>query len=176
MRNVIVAIGATAGLLALSSTALAEERFSLRAGAGLAEPAGGDFEDDVGFSIGASWHFLPWLSAEVGYNDFGTFESNQEFEGDVIKVSGDSLEIGLTAHMDFGGSGVYGQVRLGGHQWDMKARNVALSAKDDGTDLYYGAGIGYRFDSGLGLVLGYDRYEVGDGDIDRVSLGVDFRF
>ena len=176
MRNAIVAVGATAGLLAFSSLALADDRFSLRAGAGLAEPAGGDFEDDLGFLAGASWHFLPWLSAEIGYNDFGSFKSKEQLEGGAIKVSGDSFEVGLAAHLEFGDSGIYGQARLGGHRWDMKAREVTFAVRDDGTDLYYGAGVGYRFDSGLGVLLAYDRYEVGDGDLNRVSLGIDFRF
>lgn len=176
MRNALMAVGVAAGLFTMASTAVAEDRFSLRAGVGLAEPAGGDFEDDVGFSVGAGWNFLPWLSAEVGYNDFGTFRSKEEFDGGTVRVSGDSLEFGLVAQGEFGGSGVFGQVRLGGHKWDMQASDADFEVEDDGTDLYYGAGVGYRFDSGLGLVLGYDRYEVGDGDIDRVSLGVEYRF
>jgi len=176
MRNVIVAVGAAAGLLAFSSLALAEDRFSLRAGAGLAEPVGGAIKDDVGFLVGASWHLLPWLSAEVGYNDFGTFKSKERLEGGAIKVSGDSFEIGFAAHMDFGDTGIFGQARLGGHRWDMKAQDVTFSLRDDGTGLYYGAGVGYRFDSGLGVLLAYDRYEVGDGDLNRISLGVEFRF
>lgn len=171
-----MAAGVAVGLFALASGAVAEERFSLRGGFGLAEPAGGDLEDDVGFSVGASWHFLPHLSAEVGYNDFGSFRSKDELDGGRIRVKGDSLEIVLVAHMDFGDSGAFGQARLGGHEWDMQANDADFDVQDDGTDLYYGAGIGYRLDSGLRLVLGYDRYQVGDGDIDRISLGLDYRF
>ena len=176
MRNAIAAVGATICLLALSSLAVAEDRFSLRAGAGLAEPVGGDFEDDVGFLASVSWHFLPWLSAELGYNDFGSFKGKQQPEGGSLEVSGDAFEIGLAAHMDFGDSGVYGQARLGGHRWDMEARQDTFAVRDEGTDLYYGAGVGYRFDSGLGILLAYDRYEVGDGDLNRVSLGIEIRF
>jgi len=175
MANTFVAIGATAALVAFSTVALAEDRFSLRAGAALAEPAGGDLEDDLGFLAGASWHFLPWLSAEVGYNDFGSFKSKEQLEGSAIRVSGDSFEIGLAAHLDLGDSGIYGQARLGGHRWDMTAKEATFALRDDGTDLYYGAGVGYRFDSGLGVLLAYDRYEVGDGDLNRVSLSIEIR-
>lgn len=176
MRHAIKAIGVAAGLLTLVPAVQADERFSLRASVGLAEPNGGDFDEEVGYSVGAGWRFLPYLSAEVGYNDFGTFEGRQGLSGGPVRVSGDSLEFGLVGRMSLGDSGFFGQARIGGHDWDMHANDADFEVEDGGTDLYYGAAIGYEFDSRFGIALGFDRYEVGDGDIDRISLGGEFRF
>lgn len=53
-----------------------------------------------------------------------------------------------------------------------------FAVRDDGNDVRYGVGVGvgYRFESGPGVLVAYDRYGIGDGDLNRTSLGVSIRF
>jgi OmpA-OmpF porin, OOP family len=156
-----------------SASAADEKGFYLRGLLGQAEVDESSFSDeDTAFSIGGGWRFLPYLSVEGGYSDFGSLEGNSPN----AEFSADSWETGVAAKIPFGESGFFGQARLGYHWWDIDTRFVNGRGSIDGSDPYYGVGVGYDFNPQFGVSLNFDRYEIEDFEIDRIGLGGEFRF
>ncbi len=55
--------------------------------------------------------------------------------------------------------------------------NPPVSSDDDGTDVSYGLGVGYRITNKFGLRIEWEKYEVGDVDeLTFISLGASFGF
>lgn len=162
-------------LCALSAgSAMAAEStgFYLRGMVGQADTDESGLDNDTAFAIGGGWRFLPYLSVEAGYNDFGNFEANRLN----AELGADSWELGMAAKIPFADSGFFGQARVGIHRWDIDSRLGTTRVSVDGNDPYYGVGIGYDFNDQFGLTVSYDRYDVDDFDIDRIGLGGEVRF
>lgn len=157
-----------------AGSALAAETtgFYLRGLVGQADTDESLLDNDTAFSIGGGWRFLPYLSVEGGYNDFGDFDGR----GVSAQLGADSWELGVAAKVPFADSGFFGQARLGVHRWDIDSRLGTTRVSLDGNDPYYGIGVGYDFTEQFGVTLSYDRYDVDDFDIDRIGLGGEVRF
>ena len=96
--------------------------------------------------------------------------------------------MGLASKLPFGDSGFFGQARAGFHKWDVEfevagsfvnipgVTQTLSAASNDGTDPYYGVALGYDFTSQFGVSLNLDQYDTDDGEIDRFSVGGEFRF
>lgn len=156
-----------------TASAADESGFYLRGLVGQAEVDESGFSDeDTVFSIGGGWRFLPYLSVEGGYNEFGDYDSGSPS----AELSSDSWELGIAAKIPFADSGFFGQARVGYHWWDIDSRLGTVRASLDGSDPYYGVGVGYDFNPQFGLSLNFERYEIEDFEIDRIGLGGEFRF
>jgi hypothetical protein len=67
--------------------------------------------------------------------------------------------------------------RIGMHNWDLDgrvtgSRGAATATLGDGTDLIFG--VGYKF--GDLVKIGYDYYKIDDGNINSLSIGLNYKF
>ena len=63
-------------LIANSSLVMAQDGgFYARGLVGQSDIGFSSLDDATAFSIGAGWRFMPHLSVEAGYSDFGDFDS-----------------------------------------------------------------------------------------------------
>lgn len=151
--------------------------------------------EDFAYSVffGYTFDFTDFsLATEVGYVDFG--ENTLVAEGNDFAVAGDgtrtvnfsaeaeSLSVSLIALKELQDDfSVFG--RLGVSQWDVSGQLngqvfnssgaqtgfTSQSASEDGTDLYLGFGLEYKF-----IRVGFDRYEVNDSTTNYLYAGVKF--
>ena len=177
IRHHLLAL-ATASTLLLSSAAQAEGgNFYLYGHLGQAmieERLLVSYEDDSDTSVGVrlGWEVNGWLGVEVGYSNFGEFQSTCCVPGPFQRLDYDTTELGLRGRWAFGDSSWYGVGRAGVHRWD------------DGTgrgsrrDTYYGVGVGYRIDERFSVGVDYDLYQTDNAfrDVDRVGVGVEVAF
>ncbi|OYY61841.1 MAG: hypothetical protein B7Y50_02985 [Hydrogenophilales bacterium 28-61-11] len=54
--------------------------------------------------------------------------------------------------------------------------SAALSGDDDGTDMVYGVGAAYSFTPNLSVRGEWERYDLYDTDVDRLSAGISWNF
>jgi OOP family OmpA-OmpF porin len=68
--------------------------------------------------------------------------------------------------------------KAGIHRWNLDTSLPALTgtADDNNTDPTYGVGAQYRFNDRFSMRTGYDRFEVGDLDVDLVQVQGIYRF
>jgi len=176
--------GAIAGALLLVATSAGaqDSRFYLHGSLGQAsieETGFVRYEDDSDTAIGVrfGWRGRPWLGVELGYSDFGSFDTACPGGGSTCSPitfpdrDFTTTELGLNFRLPFGDSGFYGTGRAGVHDWD-------AGSGDGATDTYYGVGVGYKFAERFGVSLDYDRYDTDNAilDIDRTSVGVEVNF
>lgn len=159
---------------AIPSLAWADDHY-LRAGAGTTAPKTDDVDNSQAWTLGLGWRFSKYFSVEGGYNDLGDYEGTGPAIGGPLNSDITSLEVGMAAKIPFGRSPLFGQARVGVHNWEATVSNFETSSKLDGTDAYYGVGIGYDFSPQFGVVLSYERYATGVHDLDRVMLGFEMR-
>ncbi len=73
---------------------------------------------------------------------------------------------------------VFGKIGL--FLWDAEANDTtggaAFSAKEDGTDLSFGVGVGYHFTRNLGIRAEWEMFDTNDADASLLSVGVLWRF
>lgn len=131
-------------------------------------------EDDTGYKLFAGYTFdgpLVDLGIEGGYVNFG--QPDIDVLGDVLLVDTDGLNLWGIAALDAGPIEIFG--KIGVIAWDVKADFLNASAKDDGTDVGYGAGI--RFDLGAFKLRGeYELYELDSTDLGMFSVGIAYQF
>ncbi|MGQ0798620.1 MAG: porin family protein [Pseudomarimonas sp.] len=135
-----------------------------------------DDDKDTTLAVAFGWRLRPWLAVEFGYNDFGNYQSRcPAAVCPPLLVFRDldytSFELGLNFRVPFGDSGVFGQARAGVHNWD-----VGFGGSN--TDPRYGLGVGYVINDRFDVSLDFDQYQTDNAirDLDRVSVGVDFKF
>ena len=96
-----------------------------------------------------------------------------------LNMSGKSM--GIAAKLGFDITKKFkGFVKGGWHFWDVDL-NLAIgtgaaSTTDDGSDLLLGLGIEYDFNKEVAFIVGYDRYQLDDTDVDFLHAGIKVRF
>lgn len=178
MRKILLvtALGLSASLFSATSHA-ADTGFYAHANIGQTNISGDGGlladDSDTAYGIGFGWRFLPWLAVEAGYNKLGDYRMG--CGGEVCPAvvfptwELDSVELGLAARVPFGDNGMFGQARLGMHNWD-----VGYGGSE--TDPYYGVGVGYSFNDRFSLSLNYDVYRTNEFDVGRAGLGLEVAF
>ena len=182
-------------LFLISSTAAADGGFFIGVSAGKADldETFGTIElpsDDVeitlddeepAWGVFAGYQFSRYVGLRIGYVDFATFD-------DVLDLAGVGDIPGVDFDLDGWTAGVDGYLpvtdwlslvgHLGAITWDAEVQIALLSigVVDEGTDVYYGAGLEFTPVDFLGIEGSYTRYEINDSDIDYLSLGVRFKF
>lgn len=131
-------------------------------------------EDETAYKLFAGYTFdgpILNLGIEGGYVNFG--QPNIDVLGDLLLVDTDGLNLWGIAALDAGPVEIYG--KLGVIAWDVTADYLGLSAKEDGTDVGYGAGV--RFDLGAVKLHGeYELYDLDGADLGMLSIGVAYQF
>ena len=133
-------------------------------------------ESDIGFGIRASYQFSPYVAADVGYFDFGSYSDDYvDGYGDRVtdKVSSEAIKIGVTGFYPVGDSfRLFGRAGLA--FWDAKldvvehdAPEYSISISDSGNDIYFGVGAEYWVNQRLAVGLEYSYL-----DIDAAVVGI----
>jgi len=149
-------------------------------------------EKDTGYSLYAGMPINENLDIEISYQDFG--------EASLSGVSGNQFRVGSTTYQftttatiaaeadSFGIAAkpkynindnitVYG--KLGIHSWEstlsVNAATGSANVTEDGTDIFYGAGIQVAFNN-LSARVGYTIYDLDGEDVDSINAGLAFKF
>ena len=132
------------------------------------------------------------LDIEISYQDFGEASfsgvaGNQFiYEGTTyeftatasVKASADSYGIAAKPKYNINDNiTVYG--KLGLHNWDSEynfsVATANASVSDDGTDIFYGAGIQVAYNN-LSARVGFTIYDLGGDDVDSINAGLAYKF
>ena len=164
------AIAAAVLLTMMAGTAAAAEKGGyLGASYGRASFDNDDFDgSDDGYKIAAGG-YAGIIGGEVGYVNFGNLGGNSD--GPDAKA----WTLAVTAGIPLGEiARVYGKVGYAFAEVD--GQSVTEEIDDDKDNLFYGAGVTFPIASNFALKAEYERYEVGNSDLDMASAGLEFRF
>lgn len=132
-------------------------------------------DDSFASNLSVVYRFTDTLGVEGGYASFGEFENKFDaIEGTAkIKADIDGFNLGLNLIGDLSDTW-YMTGRIGVWMWDGETTlkipgSATLKGDDDGTDLYAGAAIGYKFTPRWHAGLGATYYSV---DLDDSDTGV----
>ena len=149
-------------------------------------------EKDNGYSLYAGLPMNENLDFEVSYNDFGEASlsgvSGNQFILDgttyvfnataTLAVSATSIGFAAKPKVEISeGVVLYG--KLGVHNWDSElsitSTTATANADDDGSDVFYGAGIEVNLANLKGRV-GYSLYDLDGEDVDSINVGLSYNF
>jgi hypothetical protein len=157
------------GALALAASAFAAQANAAGAtiGGSIASSRvnGSNFEgDDVGWKAYAGG-YGKIFGIEGGYVDFG----------DVGGVGDPGLTAwtpALVVGVPVGVVNIYG--KIGEAFYTIEETFLRPEIKDE--EMFYGVGVRAGGETGLGARVEYERFDIGDADVDLVSAGLEFRF
>jgi|TARA_B110001452_G_scaffold205222_1_gene175241 OOP family OmpA-OmpF porin len=149
-------------------------------------------EKDSGYSLYAGMPMSDTMDIEVSYNDFGE-ASLSGVSGNQFSLDGTTYEFNATATLAVKASSIgvaakqkvelsegvmlYGKVGI--HQWDSElsiaSTTATANADEDGTDVFYGAGLELSI-SNLKGRIGYSLYDLDGEDIDSLNIGFIYSF
>lgn len=135
---------------------------------------GNDLRDDrMTWQVYLGANFTDWFGLEAGYVDFGEIDD----EGGFLDANGvtAALAFHIPLHESFSLSVHGGQI-----WWDSTGSAVApldeFEFSADGEDPFYGVGAHFGSGEGVGVNVRYDRYELGEADVDVPSVNLEFGF
>ncbi|SCZ67080.1 outer membrane beta-barrel protein [Thiohalomonas denitrificans] len=131
----------------------------------------GNFDEEWGGKLFGGYQHNRWLGFQLGYAYLGEYEAN----GGDVEVDG--FELAALGHYPITPTtSVFGKV--GAFAWDTSVDGTGVPVSDDsGTDATLGLGAEYSVTEQVGVRLEIERFmDVGDEDIDAISLGVVTRF
>jgi hypothetical protein len=132
-----------------------------------------------GFEIGGGADIHKNFGIEASYINLGTLTINTTLTGPSeslkTEIDGESFAVALVVKGGDDKNTLYG--RIGMHNWDLDgkvtgSRGAATATLGDGTDLIFG--VGYKF--GDLVKIGYDYYKIDDGNINSLSIGLNYKF
>ena len=180
MKGILVCLSLL--LLAVPATAAGKLYVGAGAGKSSAELEGGSSQidfDDTGYIGYVGYRVMRNFSAELSYADFGSPEATVGTTSLDAKLKIAALwavgVLTLTPNVE-----LYG--RLGYGAWDSSVEvrdgvNPPSTTDADGTDLAWGAGLGYNLTPRWGIELDWHNYEVENADgVDFTALTVRYRF
>jgi opacity protein-like surface antigen len=134
------------------------------------------------WAVGVGYTFTPHLGARLMYERSGGFSvRNACPPGQTCpalafqrSADADNWSMVLLPRLALGGGwDLYGTI--GAMRWEIDpgGRSLGRIASDDGTELLYGGGLGYRFRGGAGVELEYQRSAA---DYSALRLGLTYSF
>jgi len=137
---------------------------------------------DTAWKIFGGYMFNRHFGVEGAYVNLGEASYSGNFFGS--PVTGGKVEVtgfnvaALGSYPINEQFSVFGKIGL--FLWDAEASDttggVPFSAKEDGTDLSFGVGLGYNFTRNLGVRLEWEMFEAADADATLLSIGIAWRF
>ena len=200
-RIVILVFGG--GLAGLSSAEASEERFYIGINYGMSKYDTGISnltgsakldEEDSAIKIYGGFEFNDWFALELHHVDLGeaTLKGNtgDQFmlDGDLFvfavdnaKLTFEGTSIGLSAVFKLPVSEtIMPYIKAGLQQWDAKVSasspGISSSISDDGTDPFFGLGLGIALSDNFSVRGEYERYTFDEDDVEYLSAGVVYRF
>jgi len=139
-------------------------------------------ERDTAGKLFAGYQFTSNWGIEAFYADFGEADAKGTIGASpaTAEFDADGFGVAATATWDINEQfSVFG--KLGLLRWDVDGKasiGAASAAGDDsGTDIMFGAGIGYSFTESLGVRVEWERFnDVADADIDLITGGIVYSF
>lgn len=147
-------------------------------------------DTDTGYSIGLGYEFNKYVALEAGYANLGEASAsyadsrgsaNASVEADGYYL-GPKLTLPVTDKFAiFGKMGLFVWKADGRASGTGAFASPTVSASDDGTDLYFGVGMGYDVTDTLSVKAEWTRFrfdggESSDTDVDFISAGLVFKF
>lgn len=137
-----------------------------------------DFDDDGGVLKGyVGAQFSPYVGLEFAYQNFdelSDLDSNAEVDGYSLALR---LSAPLTEHFSVYAKG-------GWFEWEAELSAdtpafIDISTKQEGGDVFYGAGLQYSFTENIQGRIEYERFELEDDidpDLDVASVSIQYMF
>lgn len=162
---------ALAGALALPTLALADNGLYVDGAIGQASVDDNGIDDnDTAFRLGVGWRFVENFGAEIGYQDLGEVGEEVAIGGATAEIEADGFYAGVAGRIPLQDSGFFLSARAGVYFWDATGRfrqgTTAVRLEESDNDFYVGIGAGYDFNEQFGIGIGYDRYQLDNGDGD----------
>ena len=148
-------------------------------------------EEDNGYSLILGNRIDESVSLEGHYADFGEASLSGD-SGDTFRLSGTTYAFTTTATIavsatSMGASGklhfnmadsLDGYIKAGLHSWEtevtLSAATASATTTDDGVDTLFGMGAEYAIGEKIGLIVGYDRFNMDDDSVTLLYGGVKF--
>ncbi len=130
-------------------------------------------DSELGFGLSGGY----WLNEFFAIEGGGRLASGFDLSDGSARAEIDVQTFNLGARGKFPvGQHFFITGKTGIHFWDLKASGPGGSLSDDGTDPYYGLGIGFNFNERIGALAEYTRYKFDDSDADVISGNLVFNF
>jgi OOP family OmpA-OmpF porin len=153
---------------------------------GLIDPGSGPVDGkDTAFKVFGGYMFNRHFGVEGAYVNLGEVSYSGDFFG--LPVTGGKVEVSgfnaaaLGSYPITEQFSVFGKIGL--LIWEAEASDITggvpFSAKEDGSDIFFGVGVGYNFTPNLGVRIEWERFKVevlDDVDADLISVGIAWRF
>ena len=137
---------------------------------------------DTAFKIFGGYMFNRHFGVEAAYVNFGEATYSGDFFGS--PVTGGKIEIDGFNLSAIGSApiteqfSIFGKVGL--FLWDAEASDTTaglpFSAKDDGSDVSFGIGVGYNFSRNLGVRAEWEMFQTDAADVTLLSVGLLWSF
>ena len=138
---------------------------------------------DTAWKIFGGYMFNRHFGLEAAYVNLGELSYSGTFQG--AAVTGGKVELSginiaaLGAYPVTEQFSVFGKIGL--FLWDAEASDTtaglgAFSAKEDGTDVSFGVGVGYNFTRNLGVRAEWEMFKADEADASLISIGLVWRF
>ncbi|MDO9221038.1 MAG: outer membrane beta-barrel protein [Thiobacillus sp.] len=145
-------------------------------------------DTDTGWKAFAGYRFMKYLAVEGAYANLGEFTAHSTVTAPSAGIVDSNVEttawtISALGILPLGDRfSLFGRVGVNVWDTDISATGTgggvtaSASDSDDGTDWVYGVGAAYSFTDNLSLRGEWERYDLGDGDIDLLSAGISWNF
>lgn len=133
-----------------------------------------NLEDDRRtWQVYGGYRFMPYFGLEANYVDF------DEASDSGAVFSSDGFGLALAGHLPITDAFTL-SARVGQFWWDAEASanlgDLDFSFDDSGNDTFYGVDARFGGNEGLAFVVRYDRYDIGETDIEMPSLNLEWGF
>ena len=129
-------------------------------------------ENSTAWKIFAGFSGSEFFGLEGGYRDFGDIESN--LSGDLFKASTTGWDVEALGRLQIAFLDIFG--KAGAMFWSTKTTFLTKELKDNGTDFFWGLGVGARLGP-VGVRLEWESLEGGSYDsLSMVTLGATLGF
>ena len=135
-------------------------------------------EDATSFRLSGGYQITPWLAADLGYTDLGTFEATLVEPNSpplALEATADGLELGFIGRVPLGDKFAL-TAKIEMLWWDSKVVVGGQTENDDGNDLTYGVGADWALNDMFVITGAWQKYEISDIDVDTLTLGFRLRF
>jgi hypothetical protein len=129
-------------------------------------------DDDFLFRLQLGVDVNEWLSVHGGWADFGGYDSRLSFmaAGATGETEVDGIYGGVSLHREIGHDHWFVQGLVGIMAWDIEFEGAGFTGEDNGSEPYYGFGVGKRIGTQWMVSADYIRYELDQIDLDTIGV------
>ena len=131
-----------------------------------------------GYKLFLGYDYPTFFGLETGYVDFGKFKHTTTGTSGSASLTGKGWDVALTGRVPLGKLLAL-TARAGFLFWqtDLSSTLAAITGgSDSGRNSFYGFGVRINVMPSLSLLADWERYKVGEGNVDLVNAGVRLNF